>query len=470
MRSLLVPVALLAILPFASTLQAQGESGGSVPDLQTPGAQITANARWVYVLLDGQLHQFDAETLELKRTVPIPRAGTPAVLTGALPGIAAGAAADSATIPNGAEAIAAGLKWLRDHQHASGRWSSAGFWERDPKIRAAIGRDVAPRRASEIAGAGSPVHDVATTSIALLAMLADGSTMTVGPNKDSITKGVEWLTAQQDPDTGLVGARAAHDYIYDHAIATVALCEAGGLSGNRRVLSIAQKAVDYLEYHRNPYSVWRYEPKSGENDTSITGWCTLALVSANFFDLNVNPSALQLAMAWIDEMTDPTTGRTGYLERGGRSSRKPGDHTSRFPRDANETMTAVGLITRIFATSALDEPFDTWSDSKKAGLNLSANLVAEHPPVWDQQNGTVDFIGWYFGTYAMFQLGGERWTNWNRAVSTALLQGQRDEPGFAGSWDPAGPWGPDGGRVMSTALATLTLQANYRFTRLVRDR
>ena len=33
---------------------------------------------------------------------------------------------------------------------------------------------------------------------------------------------------------------------------------------------------------------------------------------------------------------------------------------------------------------------------------------------------------------------------------------------------PAGAWGEDGGRVYSTAILTLTMQANYRYTPLVR--
>ena len=37
-----------------------------------------------------------------------------------------------------------------------------------------------------------------------------------------------------------------------------------------------------------------------------------------------------------------------------------------------------------------------------------------------------------------------------------------------GSWDPIGAWGEDGGRVYSTAILTLTLQAHYRYTPLVR--
>ena len=42
------------------------------------------------------------------------------------------------------------------------------------------------------------------------------------------------------------------------------------------------------------------------------------------------------------------------------------------------------------------------------------------------------------------------------------------EKNLLGSWDPIGAWGEDGGRVYSTAILVLTLEAYYRYSRLVR--
>ena len=39
---------------------------------------------------------------------------------------------------------------------------------------------------------------------------------------------------------------------------------------------------------------------------------------------------------------------------------------------------------------------------------------------------------------------------------------------LAGSWDPKDEWGRYGGRLYSTALATLTLEVYYRFLPLYR--
>ena len=53
-----------------------------------------------------------------------------------------------------------------------------------------------------------------------------------------------------------------------------------------------------------------------------------------------------------------------------------------------------------------------------------------------------------------------------KAIEKALIPNQRredPEDNFYGSWDPAGPWGTEGGRVYSTALCTLILEVYYRY-------
>ena len=64
--------------------------------------------------------------------------------------------------------------------------------------------------------------------------------------------------------------------------------------------------------------------------------------------------------------------------------------------------------------------------------------------------------------------GGAPWRRWSKPMSKALVAGQEQEGAERGSWDPVDVWGEPGGRVASTALATLSLQSYYRFSALVR--
>jgi len=345
-----------------------------------------------------------------------------------------------------AEAIDAGLQWLKNHQDEDGKWDTDGFMKHD--------------EGEPCDGPGNPVHDVGNTGLALLAFLGDGSTLRAGPYKDTIKKGVLWLKDQQQ-ENGLFGTNASHDFVYNHAIATYAMCEAFGLSQYTLLKPYAQKGVNYLESHRNPYSVWRYQPRDNDNDTSVTGWCIMAYESGEFFGLEINKAALDICAVWLDSVSD-ATGKHGYSKAGEPSSRKPGDHATKFPVEKGESMTAVGLFCRFFMGQKPEE---------KPVMKAAADLILSKPPIWDPKAGTIDEYYWYYATYALFQMGGRHWTEWQKHLTAAVIKPQhRDKAkkNLYGSWDPIGAWGEDGGRVYTTAILTLTLEAYYRYSKLVR--
>ena len=104
-------------------------------------------------------------------------------------------------------------------------------------------------------------------------------------------------------------------------------------------------------------------------------------------------------------------------------------------------------------------------------MKAAADLILSKPPIWDPKAGTIDEYYWYYATYSLFQMGGRHWTEWQKKLDTAVVKSQnRDKAkkNLYGSWDPIGAWGEDGGRVYSTAILTLTLEAYYRYSKLVR--
>ena len=84
------------------------------------------------------------------------------------------------------------------------------------------------------------------TGLALLAFLGDGNTTTQGDYKEVVSRGVKYLKEQQDPETGLLGARVGGAFMYNHGIATLALCEAYYFSKNPLIKSTAQGAIDFI--------------------------------------------------------------------------------------------------------------------------------------------------------------------------------------------------------------------------------
>lgn len=342
------------------------------------------------------------------------------------------------------QAIEIALEWLQRHQDADGKWSSAAFMKHCPTD-------------DLCGGPGNPVNDIGITGLALLAFLGDGSSMLHGEHKDSVRRATIWLKDQQQDD-GLIGTEAGRQFMYNHAIAALALIESYGLSGYHTLERYAQRATDYICKSRNPYKVWRYYPRDGDNDTSVTGWMVFALKSAKDFDLRVDEDALKYALAWFDTVTDPASGQAGYSRRGEGSSREL-ENRERFPPAKSEAMTATALLCRIFlGQKPAAEPI----------LGVAADTMLKTPPVWNSDDGSVDLYYWYYASYAMFQLGGSRWRQWRKHMDRALAGSQQKRGHLRGSWDPSCAWGHAGGRVYATALCTLCLQVYYRYNPLIR--
>lgn len=339
----------------------------------------------------------------------------------------------------------AGLRWLAAHQDADGMWDSDEFMKHDPAD-------------DPCSGPGGALHDVGVSSLALLSFLGDGNTMRVGKYRDVVTRGVRWLRDVQDFDNGCVPAPIGKHYLYDHALATLALSETYALSPLAVLRQPARNALAFCSRARNPYGAWRYDvPPIGDADTSVTGWMIFALEAGREAGLQVEEEALTAGLAWIDQVTDPATGRVGYDSVGSASSRIAGVN-DRFPTDSGEAMTAVGLLCRFFlGQTPKEHPI----------MERHADLLLTRLPEWDPEGRGCDMYYWYYGSYAMWQMGGRWWKRWNAALEPTILDSQRRDGAHAGSWDPVGPWGHAGGRVYSTAMMTLCLETSFRYSRLV---
>ena len=343
------------------------------------------------------------------------------------------------------QALKDGLEWLANHQDDDGKWDCDEFNKHDPAT------DVCD-------GPGQPEHDVGVTGLSLLAFMGDGHTTRQGLYKEKVTKGVKWMREQQDFENGLIGEKIGHSFMYDHAIATLAMCEAYYFSKSPLIRGTAQKAINFVTQARNPYGVWRYEaPPVGDNDSSVTGWMVFALKSAEEAGLKIDSAAFQDSLTWFDEVTDRATGRVGYDTIGSQSSRITGVN-EHFPRDKTEAMTAVGLLCRFFLGQ---------DPGGEEIMVKHADLMLKTLPEWDPDGLTNDVYYWYYGSYAMYQMGGRHWKAWNKAMKKAVLDSQQKAGSARGSWDPIGPWGHSGGRVYSTASCVLCLEVYFRYAKVL---
>jgi squalene-hopene cyclase-like protein len=341
------------------------------------------------------------------------------------------------------EAVDLALEWLKNHQSPDGRWGCDNFSSQC--------------KLNTCDDPGEAAYTPGVSGLALLAFLGHGETHQAGPYKETVKRGLKYLKSVQDSE-GCFGPKTSRHFQYNHACAALAMTEAYGMTGSRLFKQSAQRGVDFVHASQNPYLAWRYGVKDGDNDTSVTGWMTMVLKSGKMADLLVDGTAFKGATAWVDRMTEQEFGRVGYQQRGGQSARLAGVE-EQFPRDRTEAMTAVGVLTRIFSGQ---------DPGKNEMIRKGADLMAKKGPVWDLDSGQIDMYYWYYGTLAMYQVGGPHWKSWRRGMETAIVGSQRRETGRdeRGSWDAAGPWGAEGGRVYSTALMAMCLEVYYRYGRV----
>jgi hypothetical protein len=80
-----------------------------------------------------------------------------------------------------------------------------------------------------------------------------------------------------------------------------------------------------------------------------------------------------------------------------------------------------------------------------------------------QVGQALDFYYLYYGTLALNQHRGPAWDAWNARLKAVLPPLQATGGDEAGSWAPTGQHGGPMGRVVGTALATLSLEVYYRY-------
>lgn len=330
------------------------------------------------------------------------------------------------------EAVERGLDWLARHQ------GPAGNWTLDPRNHCTEGA---------CPGAQSMVSDTAATGLALLPMLGAGhSHEEPGRYQASIERGLAWLLKAQQPSGELFLGGEGNARMYSHAIATMALCEAYGLSKDRRLRRPAERAIRFIILSQNQLDGgWRYQP-GARGDTSVFGWQMLALRSASLSGIRIPKAVIDGCRRYLDAAAaDPVGATYGYL---------PG-------HSASPVMTAEALLCRQYLG---------WR-GKSANLRQGAALVFKDL----MTSGERNIYYWYYATQLLHNLGGTPWEQWNARIRDGLVANQvKDGSCARGSWDPSAPqsdrWGNEAGRHFQTCLSLLTLEVYYRYLPLYRER
>jgi hypothetical protein len=286
--------------------------------------------------------------------------------------------------------------------------------------------------------------DTAATGLALLPMLGAGHIHTVKSRyQGNVRRGVDWLVGHQQEDGSLFVGGDRQTPLYSQAIATMALCEAYGLSHDPLLREPAQRAVNFIVKAQNTSDGgWRYFPGQ-PGDTSVFGWQMFALRSARLAGLKLPKNVIAGCKAYLDAASVDRKITYAYM---------PG-------MGATPTMTAEALLSRQYLGWPRDFP-----PLIKGASHIAADLL-------DSNQRNIYY--WYYATQLLHNMQNKDWQRWNVRVREALIAMQVTGDGCdRGSWDPILPqpdiWAQKAGRLFLTSLSLLTLEVYYRYLPLYR--
>ncbi len=328
-------------------------------------------------------------------------------------------------------AVAKGLQWMALHQAPDGHWELEQF-----NLHARTSLKDRKYFDDKSTGKGQK-NDTAGAALGVLPFLGAGHThKATGRAEDdqyvnTVRNALSYLMQKQGRDGAFPGGT------YAHGLATIALCEAYGMTADPMLKRSAQAAINYLVAAQDPAGGgWRYTPKQA-GDTSVTGWVVVALKTGQMAGLAVPKRTLDLAGKFLDSVENE--GGYGYTG----------------PQEAPAT-TAIGLLCRQYLGTPPRNP----------NLRKGVDKVKKTPP-----DTLRNVYHAYYATQVMHHVGGDDWDFWNKGQQGKKgmrdVMIERQDPD--GSWDPKGDaFGAVGGRIMTTSLSLLNLEVYYRHAPLYR--
>ena len=313
-------------------------------------------------------------------------------------------------------AVGMALNWLAVHQNPDGSWS---FNHRKGPCQGRCGNS------GKIENG-----DIGATALALLPFLGAGQTHLQGNYKKNVQAGLYYLVSRMK--LGPDGGDLSYDQgvMYGHGLASIALCEAYGMTKDTGLAEPAQQAVNFIVYAQDPVGGgWRYTPHQ-PGDTSVLGWQLMALKSAHMAYLNVPPKTIKGAVNFLNSVQGESGATYGYVNPG-----------------KGPATTAIGLLCRMYLGWKHDEP----------ALQRGVEMLSSHGPSANNMYFN------YYATQVLHHYEGEEWNKWNVKMRDALVSSQSRAGHERGSWYFGGDHSSDqGGRLYTTAMCAMTLEVYYR--------
>ena len=305
-----------------------------------------------------------------------------------------------------------------------------------PKLEQAVRRGFEYLRRQQKAdgsfGQGRYGEHIGVTSLAAIALMADGNVPGRGDFGDSVQKALTFVL-DHSTETGLLVSDETHGPMYGHGFATLFLGEVYGMNQeDDRVRDALVKAVQLIVGSQNDEGGWRYNPVPNDADVSVTICQIMGLRSARNAGIKVPKATIDDAVRYVRECQN-TDGGFRYMKDSGGSL---------WPR------TAAGVASLFYAGVYEDQSIERGLDY------LVKNAFPRAGALGGAMSQAHYFYGHYYAVQAMYLAGGDRWRNWWPAIREELLARQNAD----GSWSDS-----QAGDAYGTAMALIVLQMPKRY-------
>lgn len=337
--------------------------------------------------------------------------------------------------PQSAEALERGLQWLVRNQGPEGNWSS---------------------------------DDLGLVSTGVLAFLAAGHLPGRGPYGETVQRALDYVLRNVQP-SGLVNIADQRRDMYNHGLSAFTLGQIYGMTDDRRVGPVLDRALKLIAYTQCLDGGWDYVARRQQNghDLSLAVMQALALRSAVDSGLEVSPEVVEKAIRSVREHYTPRGVHRDAPEE--ELKKYPGQFTySRGGGNPTVAMAAAGVV-------CLQEfgQYDDWRIPKSMEVVLQ-NIREQCRPEHAKRSHRAPFDAYtmYYVAQALYQVGGDTWRGHYPLLRDAVVASQieaPDRPADHGKWEGESRVGGKPGELYLTSVCCFVLAIPNRYLPILQE-
>lgn len=320
--------------------------------------------------------------------------------------------------PLAEEVVERGLEWIKATQKADGSWAND--------------------------------RQAAMTGFSILAYLGRCETPLSEKYGVSCLNGITWLVDLGLKTDGKMSTNLGDNHwVYEHSIATYALCEAVtfckqlgiAIPNLQEVAKMAVEVIIENQHERTGGWDYAYDTTSGRGgDLSIAAWQIQALKAAYHTGMDIN--GLEISARKGTRYVETLQNENGGF--GYKDSKKP----IRSSPNGYFSLTGAGMLS-----------LQMWGKGSSSAVRKGSDYILDNS-VFSYDTEESDFYGHYYEAQAMMIRGGAEWKRYNAMFKDQLVLNQNQN----GSWKKPGfvKHGLDNEHYRN-CLAILMLETYYRF-------